>query len=109
MKRMLLLVTLLLAVATTATAKGSSHVYSQSTSAGIVEPDVATGMRKWSAWNNDTAGNMVVCMPDNYTWRNSFCTKWMLASSTIPIGKTYVGFRVVYQGSNSNYLEVYWK
>lgn len=71
---------------------------------GIVTPDIATGMRAYSRFNNDVNGNMVVCLPDNET-RSGDCKPWTPIQSVVPAGKTYVGFRVVSRRS----LEVYWK
>lgn len=75
--------------------------------AGIVTPDIAVGMRGFQYFNNDTAGNMVVCFDEQKT-RNG-CERWTSLKSAVPAGRVYVGFRIVSREHGYRQLEVYWK
>ena len=81
----------------------------------IVTPNVATGMLRTERFAVDTNGNMVYC-PTNfdYTPRKNTCTDgsrngWTLFKDSVPVGKTYVGFKSVSGNYGSQSIEIYWK
>lgn len=89
-----------------------AHAKSQrqdvSESHGIVTPDIATGMRIYSVFNNDTAGNMVVCTESDRGLGGS-CNKWTRIQDVVPGNKIFVGFKIVTSSSSSTHIQVYWK
>lgn len=110
----------LLLVATCASAKTdpSKGEYFQN-STGIITPDVATAMTYSSRFTVNTNGDMVVCVePAKYDTYSYECNKtgnhakntgWKLATSLVPAGKTYTGFKVVRASYAQTFLEIYWK
>lgn len=74
--------------------------------AGIITPAIATGMRTFENYNNDTNGNMVIC--PEYPRRGECKPGWVPIQSLVPKGRTFVGFRTV-SGRYGRLLEVYWK
>lgn len=74
--------------------------------AGIVTPDVATGMTWFEIYGNDVEGNLIVCIEKQL---GGSCKTWVPLISRVPKGKTYVGFRVVSGGYGYRQLELYWK
>jgi len=74
---------------------------------GIVTPEIATGIRVYSIFNNDTAGNMVICQAIDRGLSGK-CNKWTPIQDVVPRGKQYVGFKVVPVGY-STHIQVYWK
>jgi hypothetical protein len=74
---------------------------------GIVTPDIATGFRQYTDFNNDTNGNMVICLESSY---GSKCPGgWKSVSSVVPAGRTFVGIKVVNGRYGSQLLQVWWK
>lgn len=76
--------------------------------AGIITPDVATGMTAVTRYNYSSDGNMVWC-PEDDMERGAKCKKWQSIQALVPKGRTYVGFRVVSGSYGYRQLEVYWK
>ena len=75
---------------------------------GIVTPDIATGVRTYSTFNNDSNGNMVVCLPDD-TMGGGSCKEWRSIQSQVPNGKKYVGFSIIMSSSTNKQLYIWWK
>lgn len=105
MKHSIFLIVAMIALNTPVLAK-STQVPNLGEDAGIITPAVATGMRTFHRFNNDTNGNMVVCTEANF--RGDCDGKWVSIQSVVPKGRTFVGFRIV-SGRYDRLLEVYWK
>lgn len=105
MKRFILALLVAFSGASFAGVKGG---FTAAEDAGIVTPDVATGVREFPRYNNDTNGAMVVCRYDDYE-RGGGCKNWRLLPDVVPKGKTYVGFRIVSRDYGYRQLELYWK
>lgn len=96
-----------LTLALSATQAASTGGYTTA-DAGIVTPDVATGMRVFTHYNNDVNGSMVICAQSPE--RNGACeTGWKLLKDQVPGGRSYVGFRIVSGAYGHRHLELYWK
>lgn len=75
----------------------------------IVTPDVAKGVTIYPQTNIDTNGNMVVCTKSNKMSTDT-CSQWSRLETSVPTGKTFVGFRVSgYRSGYNGVIEVYWK
>lgn len=120
MKRLLSLLTASLLVSCSfihkADAHGSSHpAVDTAVNAGIVTPDVATDGMRTVRIGRTAAGDTVLC-PDTmrYDYGNATCldtngrSAFVWPHQVVPVGRKYVGFRLVSQGSTM-YYEVYWK
>ena len=100
----------LITVCSTAFARSATNGASSSNvdSTGIVTPNIATGMRQYEYFNNDTDGNMLLCEDENYS-RGNCKGGWKHIESFVPSGKKYVGFRIVSRSYGYRQLELYWK
>ena len=73
---------------------------------GIVTPDIATGFRQYEFFNNDTNGNMVICLESS---NGPNCPGgWKSVSSVVPAGRTFVGIKVVNVAYGYQRLQVWW-
>lgn len=76
--------------------------------AGIITPDVATGVRSFNEFSWDVNGDLVLCAK----WtrgQDGNCVTWAYPATVVPKGRAYVGFRVVSRDYGYRQIEVYWK
>lgn len=99
---------LILALTSSLAHAGATGGFTDEPQTGIVTPEVATGMRAYNTFNNDTNGNMVICYKADEN-RSGGCNSWRLIQSEVPKGRTYVGFRIVSGSYGYRQLEIYWK
>lgn len=108
MKKTIASILLLVPVIACAGSSTSSVPITENT--GIVTPDIATGVRQYEYFNNDTNGNMVVCEENKYSLTRGKCDDgWKNVITMVPYGKKYVGFKIVNVSYGYQRLQVWWK
>lgn len=118
MKKTTVFLALALLVASVSAFAGSTPKNEQEQT-GIVTPEVATGMMRIYRYTYDKDMNILVC-PRGMEYEHDFRTdvakcqnekrenQWRKMENYVPVGKKFVGFKSVSQGS-SHALEIYWK
>ena len=83
--------------------------------ADIITPGVARDGLRTDRFGRTAAGDTVFC-PETmkFKYGDRMCldtngrSAWVWPYMMVPVGRTYVGFRIVSQGT-STYYEIYWK
>lgn len=103
MKKLIIIASM---IASSTVFAATTYVNTTPDNMAIITPDIASGVRRYVHFNNDTVGNMVVCEPDNYSYGK--CSLWEYLPAKVPRNRKYVGFTIITIKA-TQYLQIWWK